>query len=512
MENSSQSHPAKTHAFAHIQPEAYCSLLHPQNSFGLPSVLVKNHDGNTSGKAVEVDHLVAMLPVYQDATSYLSLNRFHGSRGNSKVAALNALYVDLDFYNIDKLRRMSPSDVRADFLSHLSCKSVPAPNLFLNSGRGLSAIWLIDSLPSEARSRWKATMQALLTLCAPFGADKCCSDEARVFRLPGTLNEKSNTEVAALLGSAERQDFDALSDAVFNSVGRPTREEFNHRRRALKGSKTIKPDLKEMPVGLSPAARFALILSDLEAIRGHFGGRIPEGTRNTWLHLYATCLTHLHNVVDIEGQIAETARQATPDLPHQEVAAIQKQAKAKALHPDKRYYFRGSKIAAMLGVSDDLARDLGLKQVMSEQLRTAGRSKQRTANRRSKGVVARKDYLAVNSASQEKPWEALGISRATYYRRKKQNKLPRHSKGVRQVCLRLQGHHGDQETDPDFGEGRNIALCLSGTPLLEGARQANARSKKEIICKQDGRRVRELRDLDQLTRRSLEPARGAPGI
>jgi len=512
MENSSQSHPAKTHAFAHLQPEAFCSLLHPRDGFGLPSVLVKNHDGNTSGKAVELDHLVAMLPVYQDATSYLSLNRFHGSRRNSKVAALNALYVDLDFYNIHKLRRMNCSEVRAAFLSHLSCKSVPAPNLFLNSGRGLAAIWLIDSLPSEARSRWKATMQTLLTLCAPFGADKCCSDEARVFRLPGSLNEKSNTEVGALLGSSERFCFDALSDTIFKSVGRPTREEFNHRRRAVKGGKTIKPDLREMPVGLSPAARFALILSDLEVIRDHFGGLIPEGMRNTWLHLYATCLTHQHNVVDIEGQIAETARQATPDLPHKEVAAIQKQAKAKALQPDKRYFFKGSTIAALLGVSDDLARDLDLKQVMSEQLRATRKSEQRTASRRSKGVVARKDYLAANSASQNKPWDALGISRATYYRQKKQNKLPRLSKGVRQVCLRLQGHHGDQGTDPSFGEGRNTALCLSGTPLSEGARQTKARSTKEFICKQDGRRVREPRDLDQLTRRSLEPARGAPGI
>ncbi|MFY0658999.1 MAG: hypothetical protein JXR15_00800 [Shimia sp.] len=474
MENSSQSHPAKTHAFAHLRPEAYCSLLHPQDGFGLPSILVKSHDGNTSGKTVELDHLVAMLPVYQDATSYLSLNRFHGSRGNNKVAALNALYVDLDFYNIEKLRRMNCSEVRAAFLSHLSRKSVPAPNLFLNSGRGLSAIWLIDSLPPGGRSRWKAAMQALLRLCAPFGADKCCSDEARVFRLPGSLNEKSNTEVAALLGSSERFCFDALSDAIFRSVGRPTREEFNCRRLGKTGNQTSNPNGREMPVGLSPAARFALILSDLEAIRGHFGDRIPEGMRNTWLHLYATCLTHLHDVVDIEGQIAETARQATPDLPHQEVAAIQTQAQAKTLHPDKRYYFRGSTIAAMLGVSDDLARDLGLKQVMSEKLRTAGRSKQRTANRRSKGVVAREDYLAANSSSQEKPWEALGISRATYYRRKKQNKLPRHSKSVRQVCLRLQGHHGDQGTDPNFGEGRNIALCLSGTPLCEGARQTKA--------------------------------------
>ncbi len=504
MENSSQSHPAKSHAFAHLRPEAYCSLLHPQDGFGLPSVLIKNHDGNTSGKVVEVDHLVAMLPVYQDATSYLSLNRFHGSRRNNKVAALNALYVDLDFYHI--------SEVRAAFLSHLSCKSVPAPNLFLNSGRGLSAIWLIDSLPSEARSRWKATRQALLTLCAPFGADKCCSDEARVFRLPGTLNEKSNTEVGALLGSSERQDFDALSDAIFKSVGRPTREEFHRRRLRKTGNHTSNQNRREMPVGLSPAARFALILSDLEAIRDHHGGCIPKGMRNTWLHLYATCLTHQHNVVDIEDQISAIARQAMPDLPNQEVVAIQMQAQAKALHPDMRYFFRGSTIAALLGVSDELAHDLGLKQVMSEQLRTIRRSEQRTASRRSKGVVARKDYLAANSASQNKPWDALGISRATYYRRKKQNKLPRHSKSVRQVCLPLQGHHGDQATDPNFGEPRNIALCLSGTPLSEGARQTKARSTKEIICKQDGRRVREPRDLDQLTRRSLEPARGAPGI
>jgi hypothetical protein len=52
--------------------------------------------------------------------------------------------------------------------------------------------------------------------------------------------------------------------------------------------------------------------------------------------------------------------------------------------------------------------------------RRTGRPRGRPASatgRRRKGAVTRSEWLAANSTSQVKPWIAMGISRATYYRR-----------------------------------------------------------------------------------------------
>lgn len=70
----------------------------------------------------------------------------------------------------------------------------------------------------------------------------------------------------------------------------------------------------------------------------------------------------------------------------------------------------------MLGLTTIGAIDQG-KAARTKQRRA--RDRQRKANdRRAKGLVPRQQYEA-NAASRTKPWEAEGISRATWYRRKR---------------------------------------------------------------------------------------------
>jgi hypothetical protein len=70
---------------------------------------------------------------------------------------------------------------------------------------------------------------------------------------------------------------------------------------------------------------------------------------------------------------------------------------------------------------------LGLTTIGSIDVDKAGRTQRRgakkkennTAWRRRQGSVSREEYLAANTANRDKPWLALGISKPTYYRRKK---------------------------------------------------------------------------------------------
>lgn len=229
-------------------------------------------------------------------------------------------------------------------------------------------------------------------------------------------------------GTGQRHRFDALSDQIFTASGRPTRSDLEQRR---KQKKAKNENGKSMPRGLTQAQRFSLILDDLEIIRCFHGGTIPTGMRNTWLHFFATCFTHLPDVLDIERKIWEAAKTATPGLPPAEVQAIARQAAEKtalnrssSVLSDGRYHYKGATIAERLGVTSDMARNLGLKQVIPENERKRRKAEAERRRRVAKGAMTREEYLAKNNASREKPWTALGIGRTKYYELKREGLLP----------------------------------------------------------------------------------------
>lgn len=299
----------------------------------------------------------------------------------------------------------SAEEVQAAYAGMLLVSGVPQPSVFLQSGRGLAAIWLIQELPAAARPRWQAAMNTLIEISISFGVDKGCKDSSRVFRIPETINEKAGKPVRVSGGSGERHKFDELADRVFIAAGRPTRKQLSERKKS--GPRT-KSTPAEMPKGLSQAQRFKLVLADLETIRIAHGGQIQEGFRNTWLHLFATCLTHMRGVDDIEGKVRAMAAIATPDLEPQEVTAIAKQAaditkqasSSGAPGREGRYYYTGATIAEKLDVPPEMARELNLNQIVPEVEKRRRKADARTAapgdERRDKpaGVSRREQCLS----------------------------------------------------------------------------------------------------------------------
>ncbi|WP_299666755.1 hypothetical protein [uncultured Ruegeria sp.] len=411
-----------------VSPEEYVQLLHPFGAFGKPAVLIKNSGEASQQFTRSPDGIVACLHALLDRTSFISLNRFNGRRRNSSLASLNALYVDLDFHNDPGWRAEGEENVQAAVAGHLLMRGVSEPSFYFRTGRGLAAIWMIHSMPLAALSRWQAAIRALLDLLTPFGSDRACTDPARVLRIPGTRNEKSGRVVRVSGGNSQRQDFDVLADQIFAAVGRPTRSELTERRKQrqdrVSGSQT-------MPRGLTQAERFEQILKDLETFREYHGGVIPVGHRNTWLHFYATCLTHQSDPKGVKGRIQRVADTATPGLCRKETNAIIKQAVAKSKLPasdnareSERYCYRGSTVAERLDVSADMARQLNMRQVMPAEERQRRKAKQERERRAAQGSVSRDQYLLENSASRNKPWLSYGLGRSQYYARRKAGTLP----------------------------------------------------------------------------------------
>jgi hypothetical protein len=84
-------------------------------------------------------------------------------------------------------------------------------------------------------------------------------------------------------------------------------------------------------------------------------------------------------------------------------------------------------LAQRLGVTDAMRTELRLTTIGATDVSKAERAERRRqlnkerlkANRREAGVKPRAEYLA-NALSRSKPWELEGISRATWYRRKRE--------------------------------------------------------------------------------------------
>ncbi|MDC0738934.1 hypothetical protein N6L24_11645 [Cognatishimia sp. SS12] len=415
-----------------LTPEDYISLLHPKGSLGGPATLTMLPDGRAKSWTYYKDTLLDQLPTFLDAPSFVSLNRFWGKRKNNSLAAVNALFVDLDYRNTIAWRGKTPDKVQAAYSAHLAVRGLPQPSIILHTGRGVAAIWLIQELPWTIKKRWRAALKALIELSLSFGADPLCNDESRVFRIPGSINEKSRKRVGVAGGALQRYLFEELEDQIYQACGRPTRAEYLARKEARKNRKKSSPKTgAAMPRGLTQPQRFRQIMEDLEAFRSFFGGMVPVGHRNTWLHFYATCLTHIPDAGDIEAQITNMAAIATPGLKTIDVQATVRQAVDKASRPtshcvwkDGRYSYKGSTIAEKLEVSPQLARDLGLRQVVPVEERRHRKAVAERSRRAAQGAATRDEYLAKNSASRTKPWLALGIGRTKYYELKKAGTLP----------------------------------------------------------------------------------------
>lgn len=123
---------------------------------------------------------------------YFSQNTFYRpSRKIEYIRQLRALYVDVDCY----LFNFDPEWVIGSMEISLFREKIPEPNIIIHSGRGLALVWLLEPVPAIALPLWQAVENYLVNQLKKFGGDAKASDAARILRLAGTVNSKSNEPV-----------------------------------------------------------------------------------------------------------------------------------------------------------------------------------------------------------------------------------------------------------------------------------------------------------------------------
>ena len=169
---------------------------------------------------------------------YISLNTFYSTfRRLEYLKELKAQFIDLDIYKTKFSKEQIIMHLEADYFN----KSIPRPNLIVDSGRGLYLIWLLNSVPSKALPLWKAIEEYLYSVLKPFGADRQALDPTRILRVPGSINSKSKTTVNVIeqydyiydLREIQNEYLPELEERKAKKKGRPSKTVFIHRERSL---------------------------------------------------------------------------------------------------------------------------------------------------------------------------------------------------------------------------------------------------------------------------------------
>jgi len=169
---------------------------------------------------------------------YISINTFYSTfRRLEYLKELKAQFIDLDIYKTGFTKEQIIMHLEADYFN----KSIPRPNLIIDSGRGLYLIWLLNSVPSKALPLWKAIEEYLYSVLKPFGADRQALDPTRILRVPGSINSKSKTTVKVIeqydyiydLREIQNEYLPELEERKAKKKGRPSKTVFIHRERSL---------------------------------------------------------------------------------------------------------------------------------------------------------------------------------------------------------------------------------------------------------------------------------------
>lgn len=412
---------------------AEAAHYHDQDATGFFSILVRDRQGQTRQSSHRLTQLPQVLDLL-DPTRDSWISQAEFARPNRRVVnllRLGLLFADLDTYRQPWAVGRNPDQLAASVLYHCAQEGIPPPSILVFSGRGLQAKWLLThALPRAALPRWNACQRHLVERLAGIGADPAARDASRVLRLVSTINSRSGERCRVVHvendsdGQPVRYSFELLAEALL-PVARwdleQQRQQRTERRqlRLLTGGRT--GNLRSFSARQLAWDR----LEDLRALADLRGG-VAEGERMLHLHwrLNFLLLSGATNAAQMRHEAAALARELAPGWGYRSAELSTLYARAQAYERGERIEFGGRSYPPLYTPRNDtLINLLRISDVEQRALRTLisrdqARERDRdrhTARRRAAGVVDRATYEA-GSLSRTRPWEALGMSRAGWYR------------------------------------------------------------------------------------------------
>lgn len=163
--------------------------------------------------------------------TYISMNSFKSPRKLiSNLFGLNALWSDLDYYKT-RYKNKTPSEMIGILSKNKFIKKIP-PSMYIFSGKGIYAIWLLDRSAHAQKCLpiWNKLMSNIHDELKKYGADAKSVEPSHVLRLTGSVNTKTGNIAKIIKDSyyrfnPKRYSLDELAKLMLPEL-KYTKEEF----------------------------------------------------------------------------------------------------------------------------------------------------------------------------------------------------------------------------------------------------------------------------------------------
>lgn len=270
---------------------------------------------------------------------YMTRNTFVAPyRRIEYLKELKRLYIDLDTYNTKFTNTQIIMNLEANYFN----KMIPAPNMIINSGRGLYLEWGINPVGSDFLAVWKSIEDYLCKVLEEFGADRKAIDPTRVLRVPGSINSKSKTVVEIISAYDYVYDLEEILDEYVEELENP-----KHKKTSRK-SKCTKIQYIQRERSLYKARIDDLI--KLCELRGYS----LEGHREFILFLYRYYLCYFTEDVEkaLEDTLELNNRFRVP-LSEDEATKATKSGEKEFLSEDKKYNYTNASLIKELKITPE---------------------------------------------------------------------------------------------------------------------------------------------------------------
>jgi hypothetical protein len=402
-------------------PLAHARYLHGSGK-GYVTVAQKTHREPWVQHSHSVEKLYEVLLEYAGLDDvYLSLNRCYGTR--KRIAEVSAMYSDLDYYNVPELSHIPPEGVFTLTMEALEQAKIPCPSLAMSTGRGLALVWRHKPVSGNVLSKWNLCQQSICEALKELGADPKAKDAARVFRLAGTYNSKSETLVQSIFENLDDVwEFDDLADEILPLT---TEQWKQHKaqllaqeaeKEAVRGAITASEGQRDGRKGFDSRTLHTARLGDLWRLLDLRGmERLPPGQRDSWMFVTGCSMSFLMYPQSLEkellalgGKVADWSEAETRSRMHSLIANARSAAAGETVQwngqqRDTRYRLTNEKIIEWLEITTEEERHL--KTIVSgdrkQEIRRQRDQERKEKKRRSEGVNPRDEYLTQWSESRQ---------------------------------------------------------------------------------------------------------------
>lgn len=289
------------------------------------------------------------------------------NRRSINIFGLTHCWVDLDYYKCQgwlsdfiKNTGAGPDEVASLVIDRCREIGIP-PTSIQSSGRGLYVKWAFNQMvgPSGA-ARVRALNRRLVQLFADFGADPAACDVSRVLRVPGSINSKTGAFCTTIYSDPISYDYSEFCDEILPLTLDEIRQRQADRQADREKRKADRRgDHRRKGRVLDRADWACRVVADMTSLAEmRWGGRVPEGQRDTWTFLAAAHIALWLPPSDIEPEVEELLHvwQIEPDFirKNRNLCSVINRAKksmsAKNQDDDIKYKFEKTTLIKILEI------------------------------------------------------------------------------------------------------------------------------------------------------------------